>query len=111
MRMAHHFHIRKRREPYPAKTLALRMLDIVVLIVGIIGPLATIPQVLQIYITHTALGISFVTWSLYALCDIPWVIYAIVHREPPLFVCYVLWFTFNSLVAIGVLLYSPALIF
>jgi len=104
-------HTRRRREPYPAKTRGMQVLDLVVYIAGILGPLATIPQVFQIYTTHNAVGISFLTWSIYALFDIPWVIYAIVHREPPLIVCYILWFLFNSLVAIGVLLYSPALIF
>ena len=106
MRSAHHFFARRRREPYPATRVGLRMLDIVVYIAGIVGPLATIPQVLQIYTTHSASGVSFVTWGAYALFDIPWIIYAIVHREPPLLLCYILWFFFNSLVAIGVLLYG-----
>jgi uncharacterized protein with PQ loop repeat len=111
MKIAHHLHTRRRQEPYPANTSGLRVLDAVVYVAGIVGPLATIPQVLQIYTTHNASGISFLTWGVYALLDIPWVIYAFAHREPPLIVCYSLWFLFNSLVAIGVLLYGPALIF
>ena len=106
MRSAHRFHTRRRNEPFPAHTMWLRALDIVVYIAGIVGPLATIPQVLQIYTTHNAAGVSFITWGAYALFDIPWIIYAFVHREPPLIVCYVLWFLFNSAVAIGVLLYG-----
>lgn len=89
----------------------MRVLDIIVYIVGILGPLATIPQVLQIYTTHDATGVSFLSWGTYALFDIPWIIYAIVHREPPLIVCYSLWLIFNSLVAIGVLLYGAPMSF
>jgi uncharacterized protein with PQ loop repeat len=111
MKFAHHLHVRRRTEPYPARTFALRLLDVLVYVVGILGPLATIPQIVQIYTTHNVSGISFFTWSLYALFDIPWIIYAIAHREPPLIICYVLWFIFNSLVALGVLLYSPSLLF
>src|ERR1700688_4365969 len=84
MKFAHHYHTRVRRQPYPAKSMGLRALDVVVYIAGILGPLATLPQVLQIYTTHNASGISLATWSLYALFDLPWIIYAIVHREPPL---------------------------
>lgn len=98
-------------EPYPARTVGMRLLDVLVYAVGILGPLATIPQVVQIYTTHNVSGISFFTWSLYALFDIPWIIYAVAHRERPLIVCYSLWLVFNSLVAIGVAFYSPGLLF
>ena len=111
MKMAHHLQVRRRGEPYPARSMSLRALDVAVYVAGILGPLATIPQVLQIYTTHSATGVSFVTWSVYALFDIPWIIYAFVHREPPLIVCYLLWFLFNALVATGVLLYGPPLAF
>ena len=111
MRLPQHFHIRKRREPYPAKSFWMRVLDVAVYTAGILGPLATIPQVLQIYTTHSATGVSLATWSIYALFDLPWVVYAFVHREPPLIVCYLLWFFFNALVAVGVLLYGPHVIF
>ena len=106
MRSAHQFHVRRRREPFPATRVGLRVLDIVVYIAGIVGPLATIPQVLEIYTTRSAAGVSFFTWGVYALFDIPWIVYAIVHRERPLLVCYILWFLFNSSVAVGVLLYG-----
>lgn len=111
MRSAHHLHRRRRREPYPATGVGLRVLDIVVYAAGIAGPLATIPQVLEIYTTHSAEGVSLVTWLMYALFDLPWVIYAIVHREPPLILCYALWFAFNCAVVVGVLLYGPPLTF
>ncbi len=84
----------------------MRMLDIAVYVVGVAGPLATLPQLIEIYSTHNADGVSFVTWGLYAVTDLPWVIYAFVHREPPLIICYVLWFSFNAAVAIGVLIYG-----
>ena len=102
----HHYHVRKRREPYPARTWGMRLLDACVYTAGIIGPLATIPQIIKIYSSHDALGVSLLTWSMYALFDIPWIIYAIVHRERPLIVCYVLWFLANTTVAIGALLYG-----
>ena len=111
MKFVHRVAVSRNKEPYPARTMRMRLLDVLVYVVGILGPLATIPQIVQIYTTHNVSGISFFTWSLYALFDIPWIIYAAAHREPPLIVCYSLWLIFNSLVAIGVLLHSPTLIF
>ena len=106
MRVEHHYHRRRRREPFPSPSFWLRVLDVIVYVVGILGPLATIPQVYQIYAFQDAEGVSFITWAAYAVFDLPWVIYAIVHREPPLILCYSLWMFFNILVAIGALLYA-----
>ncbi len=109
MKFPLHFHTRQRQHPYPAKSLSMRVLDVAVYVVGVVGPLATIPQLVQIYATHSASGVSFTTWGLYAITDIPWIIYALMHREPPLIMCYLLWFVFNSLVAFGVLLYGGSM--
>lgn len=106
MSVLHHLHIRKRREPYPARKYWLRLLDGVVYVVGILGPLATIPQIVQIYYFHNASGVSALSWSIYALFDIPFIIYATVHKERPLMICYWLWLFFNSAVAIGAILYA-----
>jgi uncharacterized protein with PQ loop repeat len=109
MRFAHHFHVRKRSEPYPATHVGVRLLDVAVYAAGILGPLATVPQVVTIYATHNASGVSFATWGMYAVFDIPWILYAFIHREPPLILCYVLWFIFNVSVALGALIYGSPL--
>ena len=111
MRFVRNVRIHHQQRPYPARAMSTRLLDVLVYTVGILGPLATIPQIVQIYTTHNVSGISFFTWGLYALFDIPWIIYAAAHRERPLIVCYSLWLIFNSLVAVGVALYSPGLLF
>lgn len=102
----HHYHTRRRREPFPARTLGLRVLDLVVYVAGIAGPLATLPQIIKIYSTQDAAGVSLVSWSIFALFDIPWIIYAIVHKERPLVVCYTLWLIANITVALGAFLYN-----
>ena len=104
----HHWHLR-RRVPAVSSRRLVRLLDVVVYVVGILGPLATIPQVIQIYTTHDATGVSVLSWSMYALFDIPWIVYAVVHKSGPLIVCYLLWFLFNALVAIGALLYGTGI--
>ena len=109
-----HLHLRKRQgndyEPYPARGFWLRFLDHLVLVVGIIGPVATIPQILKIYLTQNAAGVSALSWGTWALLDIPWILYGLAHRERPIAITYILWCTANTLVFVGVLLYGDGLL-
>ena len=107
------FHLQRRKraasgelEPYPARTFAKRLLDQVVLVVGIVGPVSALPQLLEIYSLHAATGVSVLSWSLSALFDIPWIVYGIVHRERPIMVTYSLWFAMNLAVSIGAIIYG-----
>ncbi len=84
----------------------MRLLDQIVYVAGVVGPLSTIPQILKIYIGHDAAGVSIATWLMYAIFDTPWIVYAYVHKERPLLVCYVLWFVFNTAVAVGAIMYG-----
>ena len=73
---------------------------------GIIGPLTNGPQILKIFVGRNATGVSLLSWSLFALFDIPFIIWSIVQRDVPVFVTYSLWFVSNFLVVIGVLMYG-----
>ncbi len=110
MRGIHHLHIRKRisknLEPFPATSPSKRLLDTVVYAAGIAGPLMTLPQLFEIYAHRNAGGVSVATWAAYAVFDIPWIVYGIVHRETPLVVTYFLWLAFNMLVVAGAVLYG-----
>jgi uncharacterized protein with PQ loop repeat len=106
----HHFHKRKRiskkLEPYPHPNKWVRFLDKLIYIIGIFGPLMTIPQVTKIWIERNPIGISAVSWISYTIMAIIWFIYGIVHKEKPLVVMYSIWFILDLLIVIGVLLYG-----
>ncbi len=110
MRSHPHLHLRQRisgsLEPYPARTAWKRLLDKSLYVVGIVGPIMTIPQIALIYSTHDAAGVAPLTWLSWALLDIPWILYGVVHREWQIVITYVLWFTANMLVVVGALLYG-----
>ena len=82
------------------------MLDVIIYAVGIIGPLLTLPQLVEIYIVHNAAGVSALTWGGYTLLDIPWILYGLAHRERPITITYTLWLAFNGAVFVGALLYG-----
>ena len=109
----HHLHLRRRRaanlEPFPARTGLKRILDSIVLTIGVVGPLTAVPQVLKIYLLQDASGLSGVSWLLWAIMDIPWILYGIAHRERPIVLTYFLWFIVNTSVVFGSLLYGSGL--
>ena len=116
MRMHHHLSRRRRLsavdrprarfEPYPAATLWLRLLDGIVLAAGIVAPIFTLPQIILIYSTHHAQGVSALTWGVYALLDLPWIIYGTAHRERAIIYSYILWFGANVTVCLGAIMYG-----
>jgi uncharacterized protein with PQ loop repeat len=95
----------KKLEPFPASTFWMRFLDSVVLVVGVIGPLTTIPQILLIYTTHQATGVAATSWFGPAILDIPWILYGIAHRERAIVITYSLWLVMNTMVGVGAVLY------
>jgi len=104
----HHPHLRKRSgayQPYPSRIFRIAVLDTIVYVVGIAGPILTIPQVWDIYVGQNAAGVSALSWGAYTLFTIPWLTYGIVHRERVLIVNNILWLVLNSLVFIGALIY------
>lgn len=104
-----HIHIRKRKfqklEKYPSSNRWIRFLDKFLLIVAVIGPLMTLPQIIQIFVTKDVSGISALSWSLFTLLNIPWIIYGFVHKEKPIILGSIMWFIVNIIVVFGTLRY------
>lgn len=84
---------------------AMRMLDRLVFFAGVFGPLMNLPQIMQTLVTKDAGGVSALSWTMYALYDIPWIIYGLVREDRRIVTAYSLWFLSNVLVLIGVVLY------
>ena len=106
----HHFHRRKRiylnHEPYPHPDKWKRLMDKLIYVVGIVGPLMTIPQVLKIWVDKNAGGISIISWLTYAVTSIFWIIYGIMHKERPIIFSSILLVIFNTLVVVGAMTYG-----
>lgn len=109
MKLHPHLHLRKRvsagLEPYPARSAWKRALDKSVYAAGVIGPIMTIPQIALIYIGQDATGVSPVSWFMWGLLDIPWILYGVAHRERPIVMTYTLWLVCNAVVFVGAILY------
>lgn len=106
----HHVHFRKRgmkaKHPFPAKHWHVRVVDRLVLLAGIVSPMMTLPQIYKIYSTQEAMGVSALSWGAFALLDVPWVVYGIVHRDRAITITYILWTLMNVTVACGAIIYG-----
>jgi uncharacterized protein with PQ loop repeat len=82
-----------------------QLLDRVTLIAGILGPLMVIPQIYKIFSAHNATGVSILSWTAFALLDIPFIFYGIFHKDRPIVITYTLFFIANLIVTIGAIVY------
>lgn len=106
----HHISQRKRvhknLEAYPSKKFWIRFLDRFLLFIAVVGPLTAITQVWNVYRYQEVTGLSFFSWSSWAVFNLFWLLYGFVHKEKPIIITYTLWFLMNASIAIGILLYS-----
>ncbi len=100
-------HITKRKisklKPYPSNDRRVRILDKVIYVVGVLGPIMTIPQVWQIWMLGKYDGVSITTWSAYLLFSLAWTLYGYVHKELAIVVSSALSLAVQLLVVMGIL--------
>lgn len=106
----HHRNLRKRvhskKQSFPHPNKAIAWFDRFIILVGLVSALATIPQVLQIWIGQDASGVSALTWSYYAFGSFMFLIYGFIHRELPLIISYSAAVLLYILIVIGTIMYS-----
>jgi uncharacterized protein with PQ loop repeat len=73
------------------------------IVFAVVEPIATIPQILKIWVDSDTSGVSLVTWIFYALTSFIWLAYGITKKDKPLIVSGVLWCASQSLVVIGII--------
>lgn len=76
------------------------------LAIAVIEPAMTIPQIYEIYTTQNATGVSSLTWGLYNIASLVWLLYGIQLKDKPLIVASLLWIIAQVAVLIGSLLYG-----
>lgn len=103
-----HFHKRKRAKNRLGKKLTKpkRVMDNLIYVVVVLGPLLTIPQVYQIFSSQDASGVSVISWGAYSIGACFWLGYGVLHREKPIILTNIFLIMTNLLVLIGALMYG-----
>lgn len=86
--------------------ITTKILDKIVLVIAFLAPLVEIPQLAEIYMNRAAQNVSIITWGLFVVFGIPWLLYGIVHKEKPIIILYSLWIIIDSLIVVGIVLYG-----
>ena len=93
---AHHFLVYK----LLTRKKSRRTVDSMAYLVGVLGNLAVIPQVIKAWQSN-APGLSILTWALFVAIGFVWLAYAIVHRQKPLIVAQSILLICDSAVVLG----------
>jgi len=101
----HHYHKRKRAQD-PDRERLMHFMDRAIYIVGILGPVMTIPQLLVIWMEKTAAGVSLLSWTAYTVFSLFWIGYGILHNDKPIIMTYTLWLIIEVLIVIGIIVYG-----
>jgi uncharacterized protein with PQ loop repeat len=91
-----------------SKATWLRYFEISMLIMGIVGPFATAPQLIKLYFTHShhAHGLSLSSWIAYSLLALFWFLYGLVHKNAPIWVGNLIGLVMDLLMVIGILIHA-----
>jgi MtN3 and saliva related transmembrane protein len=85
-----------------------RTFEPLMVITGIVTPLATIPSISKLYFTHSqhASGQSLTTWSIFALASLLWLVYGLLNRKAAIYVGNIIALIMNLLMVNGILIHA-----
>ena len=94
------------KEDSPAYLRSMKIFEPLMVITGIVQPLATLPSISKLYFTHSqhASGQSLTTWTIFAAASLLWVIYGLLNRKPAIYVGNIIGLLMNLLMVNGILL-------
>lgn len=77
-----------------------------VLVIAVLEPAMTLPQIYEIWVKHQSEGVSSTTWGLYISAAVVWLLYGIQLKDKPLIISSILWIITEIAVVAGTLIYS-----
>jgi uncharacterized protein with PQ loop repeat len=71
-----------------------------------VEPLATIPQIYQVWSKGNVSGVSLATWFLYMITGVIWLVHGVRIKDKPVIVSGCFWTFAQALVVLGILLHG-----
>ena len=83
-----------------------KTLEPLMLAMGVVSPLATIPQLYKLFFSHSqhAAGLSLATWTLYTFIAFLWTLYGVYHKNPTIWIGNCLSFLMDATMSAGIYL-------
>ncbi|MFH1752055.1 MAG: PQ-loop domain-containing transporter [archaeon] len=106
----HHYHkrikLQKKLQSISSSNSKTRFVDKLIYFAAVFGPIITIPQLLEIFLTQSAQGVSIISWSGFLLVSFIWLAYGFLHKYKPVIFANVLYAVFQLGIIIGIFLYG-----
>jgi uncharacterized protein with PQ loop repeat len=70
--------------PHPPKKRKIKPYseyDKFMVVIGVVGPLFTLPQVIEVWSNNDTSGASIFTWVAYTFLSLLWLVYGVYHQE------------------------------
>ena len=80
--------------------------DTLALAVAIIEPLSTVPQIVEIYTTKNVESLSLLSWLLFMVASVIWLVYGIKIKNVPLIASSIMWVSTEVLLIVGIIAFS-----
>lgn len=80
-------------------------LERLMIFVAVVGPFANLPQLLKIWIKKKTNGVSLVSWILFSILSIVWLIYGIVKKDKYIIIALGITLILQLLIVIGTVIY------
>ncbi len=106
--MRHAIHHKKNKQAKHPKTGPI---DHIALLVGIIQPFATLPQIWLVYSTGDVASVSFFMWTAYNAASVVLLLYGLKYKLPPIIWSNVLWLVVQTPMMLAVFFFPGGSIF
>jgi len=83
-----------------------KQIDWITLFMAIVIPMVTVPQLLKIWIEQNATWVSIITWSVYFVNAIIWLLYWIVNNDKKIITMNILLTIINLGIVVGILVFK-----
>lgn len=81
------------------------LIDKLITVIGLIGPIMTTPQIINVWVYHQVEGLAIASWGTYVMTSFFWLIYGILHKERAIILVNTAWILANVSVVIGILIF------
>lgn len=81
------------------------MFDKFIAVIGLIGPIMTTPQIINVWVYHQVEGLAVASWGTYVMTSSFWLIYGILHKERAIILVNIAWILANVSVVSGILMF------
>jgi len=70
---------------------------------SIVTMLATVPQVINVWSSRGASGVSLISWLAYLIAACLWFVHGVRKRDPSIYVACIGWISLDAAIVIGLL--------